>query len=116
VFQYVLDAVHLVAEQGWKLLPDYRFDPGSGLWRHREGPIEPPLSLHDLRYGGDGELRYPRHPLRAPETALAAYLEDARRLLADRPAQATWAPPAGVSVDFESLRWFELPAECLITA
>ncbi|HYW27072.1 MAG TPA: aminotransferase class V-fold PLP-dependent enzyme [Terriglobales bacterium] len=114
VFQYVIDAVHLVAEQGWKLLPDYRFDSGSGLWRHRDGPIEPPLSLHDLRYGADGELRYPRHPLRAPETALAGYLDDARSLLSARPAGGAWPPPAGVSVDFESLRWFELPAECLV--
>jgi selenocysteine lyase/cysteine desulfurase len=113
VFQYVLAAVHLVAEEGWKLLPDYRFDAASGLWRHRDGPIEPPLSLHDLRYGPDGELRYPRHALRAPEDALAGYLDEARELLAARPPAAGWGPPAGVSADFEALRWFELPAECL---
>jgi len=113
VFRYLLDAVHLVAEEGWKLLPDYRFDTASGLWRHRDGLIEPPLSLHDLHYGADGELRYPRHPLRAPEGALAGYLAHARELLAARPAGAGWGPPAGVSADFESLRWFELPAECL---
>jgi selenocysteine lyase/cysteine desulfurase len=113
VFRYVLDAVHLVAEQGWKLLPDYRFDAASGLWRHRDGPIEPPLSLHDLRYGADGDLRYPRHPQRAPESALAGHLADARELLAARVADTVWEPPAGVGVDFESLRWFELPAECL---
>jgi hypothetical protein len=116
VFQYVLAAVHLVAEQGWRLLPDYRFDAGSGLWRHRDGPIEPPLSLRDLRYGPDGELRYPRHPLRAPETALAGYLDLARRLLDGRPVDIAWGPPPGVTVDFESLRWFELPAECLAPA
>jgi len=114
VFDYILEAVALVAREGWRLLPDYRFDSGSGLWRHRDGPIEPPLSLRDLRYGADGELRYPRHPLRAPETALAGYLDDARSLLSARPAGGAWPPPAGVSVDFESLRWFELPAECLV--
>jgi selenocysteine lyase/cysteine desulfurase len=113
VFRYVLDAVHLVAEQGWKLLPDYRFDPATGLWRHREGPIEPPLSLRDLRYDAAGELRYRRHPLRAPETALAGYLRHARALLAARMPDASWEPPSGVSADFESLRWFELPAACL---
>jgi selenocysteine lyase/cysteine desulfurase len=113
VFVYLLDAVHLVADQGWKLLSDYRFDPASGLWRHRDGPIEPPLSLHDLRYDAEGELRYPQHPLRAPESALAGYLEEARHLLAQRPAEDGWEPPAGVSADFESLRWFELPGECL---
>jgi len=113
VFGYLLDAVHLVADQGWKLLSDYRFDPASGLWRHRDGPIEPPLSLRDLRYDAEGELRYPQHPLRAPESALVGYLEEARSLLAQRPAEDGWEPPAGVSADFESLRWFALPGECL---
>jgi selenocysteine lyase/cysteine desulfurase len=115
VFRYLLDAVHLVAAEGWKLLPDYRFDQASGLWRHRAGPVEPPLSLHDLRYDGAGELRYPRHGPRAPESALAGYLADARQLLAKRPATDGWPPPAGVSEDFERLRWFELPGECLAT-
>ena len=35
VVRYVLDAVHLLAEHAWKLLPLYRFDPADGLWRHR---------------------------------------------------------------------------------
>jgi selenocysteine lyase/cysteine desulfurase len=113
VFSYVLGAVHLVAEQGWKLLPDYRFDPITGLWRHRDGPVEPPLSLFDLSYDATGELRYPRHLLRAPESALAGYLEEARELLAERSVEGDWPPPGGVSEDFESLRWFELPQACL---
>ena len=29
VFAYILDAVHLLAEHGWKLLPLYRFDPAA---------------------------------------------------------------------------------------
>ena len=31
---YIADAVDLVAAQGYRLLPDYRFDPRTGLWRH----------------------------------------------------------------------------------
>ena len=37
VFEYIVDAVHLVAREGWKLLPLYRFDPDSGMWHHRAG-------------------------------------------------------------------------------
>ena len=33
VFDYIVDAVHLVADEGWKLLPLYRFDPDSGIWQ-----------------------------------------------------------------------------------
>ena len=67
VFDYLLEAVHLVADQGWKLLGDYRFDPATGLWRHRRGPVEPPLRLHALRYDDRRPAagrRPPRHRLR----------------------------------------------------
>ncbi|TPX00487.1 aminotransferase class V-fold PLP-dependent enzyme, partial [Schumannella luteola] len=43
VFRYLVEAIALVAEQGHRLLPLYRFDPLTGLWRHRDGPVEPPL-------------------------------------------------------------------------
>jgi len=39
VFQYILEAVHLLADHGAKLLPLYRFDPASGAWRHRDGRV-----------------------------------------------------------------------------
>jgi selenocysteine lyase/cysteine desulfurase len=50
VFDYLVEAVHLVAEHGWVLLPEYRFDPYTGLWRHRGGLVEPPLRLTQLHY------------------------------------------------------------------
>jgi selenocysteine lyase/cysteine desulfurase len=117
VFEYLLEAVDLVAEQGWKLLPDYRFDPASGLWRHRRGPVEPPLRLHALGYDDRGRLRYTPSHARAEDTALAGYLEQARRLLKDRPApgpDGDAGPLPGMSADFEALRWFVLPRQCLL--
>ena len=48
VADYVVEAVRLVARDGWRLLGDYRFDPATGLWRHRDGPVEPPLRLRDV--------------------------------------------------------------------
>ena len=45
VFRYVVEAVTLVADEGWRLLPDYAFDPHSGRWQHRGGAVEPPLRL-----------------------------------------------------------------------
>jgi selenocysteine lyase/cysteine desulfurase len=116
VLEYLLAAVNLVADHGWKLLPDYRFDPATGLWRHRRGLVEPPLRLHDLRYGADGALRYHTPAARAPESALAGYLEEARALFASLPEPAAAGPDgrlAALSEDFEALRWFELPRECL---
>ncbi|HVL28160.1 MAG TPA: aminotransferase class V-fold PLP-dependent enzyme [Acidimicrobiales bacterium] len=115
VFDYIVAAVHLVADQGWKLLPHYRFDHRRGIWHHRDGPAEPPLRLADVSFGEDGEIRYPAAPERAPESALAGYLDEARRLLAAMPEAGAPAvsPLPDMSERFESLRWFELPAECL---
>ena len=115
VFEYLLDAVHLVADQGRKLLGDYRFDPASGLWRHRQGPVEPPLRLHELRYDEQGRLRFAPSHAHAQDSALPGYLDQARRLLAAHPAPAEDGPAAlpGLSDDFETLRWFVLPPECL---
>ena len=44
VVDYLIEAVRLVARDGWKLLGDYRFDPATGLWRHRDGVVTPPLT------------------------------------------------------------------------
>ena len=114
VFDYIVEAVRMVARDGWRLLGDYRFEPASGLWRHRVGAVEPGLRLHHLSYDADGSLTYPQDQQRAPESALPGYLAEA----ADRFAAAVPAECAGdlspfVSADFEHLRWFELPRSCL---
>ncbi len=114
VFDYVVEAVNLVAEGGWKLLPDYRFDPEDGLWRHRAGPIEPPLSLGAVRYEG-GKMIAPRHDARAPIEALPRYLDEARALLKSRPGEPDASPGdfRSISPEFEQLRWFWLPRSCV---
>ena len=110
VFDYILEAVDLVATEGWRLLPLYDFDPGSGLWRHTGGLAEPPLSLHDVRYDG-GHMTYRAHRHREPEPRLSAYLAEARAILADPPAPSRAPVPLDEGPDFEALRWFTLPQE-----
>ncbi len=116
-FEYIVDAVDLVARHGWLLLPEYRFNPATGLWRHQRGVVEPPLRLSQLRFDADGELRWPSRHERAPESALAEHLAQARALfaeLADRPEPTASGGASGrVSANFEELRWFELPDVCL---
>lgn len=133
VVDYIIEAVTLIAQDGWRLLPDYRFDPASGLWKHRAGPIEPPLRLGQVGYDSSGAMVYPRHRESADESAFADYLRAARDLIAERSAsggsgrrgdgpgrrgdgsaQSDDDSLAGtLSEDFEALRWFELPAACL---
>ena len=112
---YLIDAVNLTATDGYRLLPDYRFDPHTGLWRHHKGPPQPPLRLRDLHYTPDGTLHSPARRPRASEESLAGYLHQARDLLAARPDH-TDDGPTGLPGDFEALRWFPLPPACLADA
>jgi hypothetical protein len=111
-FQYVVDAVRLVARHGWRLLGEYRFDLKTARWRHQDGLVEPPLRLDQVRYDDDGGMIYPHHEDKAPESDLARYLEEGEKtLLAAEPAADE--PPLGVSAEFEQLRWFDLPPVCV---
>jgi selenocysteine lyase/cysteine desulfurase len=118
VCDYIIEAVKLVADDGWKLLTDYTFDPMTGLWHHRAAPTDPPMRLTQLQYDDAGELRYPTHHSRADESALSAYLDEARQLFAERSAKPSWSEddPSALGDDFETLRWFPLPSACLSSA
>ena len=112
VADYLIDATELIARRGHRLLADYRFDPRTGLWRHRDGIGQPPLRLTDLHYAPDGTLSCPARHARAGEDALRGYLNQARDLLATRPERIDEGP-TGLASDFEALRWFHLPPACL---
>lgn len=108
VFRFLIDAVHFVAEHGWRFLPDYVFEPDTGLWRHRGGRPEAARRLSELRYEG-GKLQYRSRHATEPEWVLPTYLDEARQLL-ERPAGEP-PPRPTLSADFEALRWFPLPHE-----
>ncbi len=109
---YVIDAVRLVARHGWKLLGDYTFDTTTGLWRHRDGLVTPPLSLHDISYAG-GTVSMPTNTATGGVELLAEHLRDGAALLDAATGPDLAGHPGNVSADFEHLRWFDLPAVCL---
>jgi selenocysteine lyase/cysteine desulfurase len=115
VFDYIVESVDLVATEGWRLLNAYRFDLTTGLWHHRDGPVEPPLRLTAIGYDLDtGMLTLPELPHdRAPESALATYLAEARRILDASPGSTDGDGPHPLATELEHLRWFDLPAACL---
>ncbi len=111
VFEYILSAVEMVASDGWKLLPDYRFEVATGLWRHKDGLVEPPMSLRDVEFTAGG-VRHRDHRATAGDEELSAFLADAKSILEG--ASDTARQPCDrveVSEHFESLRWFVLPDE-----
>lgn len=111
-FRFLLRAVEWVATHGWKLMPAYRFDPVSGLWRHREGYPEPPMQLGDIDYR-HGHMQYTAHHTRIPESAIGDYLDEADRALQAflrRIPELTVEDPE-LDPEFERFRWFPLPGE-----
>jgi len=106
VAEYLIEAVDLIARYGYRLLPDYRFDLGDGIWRHRAGAVVAGLGLRDL-----WAAELPKHPV-ADEDSLPGQLAEARRLFADRPAQLDETPP-DLPAEVERIRWFPLPPACL---
>jgi Aminotransferase class-V len=110
VFEYLVEAVHLLADEGWKLLPFYRFDPHTGLWSHRSGRSAASLSFRDLAF--DSEELVPSGRRAAPESVLRGQLEEARRVLrAADTVRLAPVPDPPLTPDFERIRWFPLPGE-----
>jgi len=103
-FEYILAAVHLVADRGHLLLPLYTFEIPTGVWRHREGLPKPPASLRDANFHDSNEL-----PTTVPIEALDSYLEEAEKILDAAPRTAGSSPL--LSDDAEELRWFPTPQE-----
>jgi selenocysteine lyase/cysteine desulfurase len=111
VADYLTDAVALIAAGGHRLLVDYRFDPHTGLWRHRHAATAM-LHLADLHYNADGTLTGPALRPAAGEEVLGGYLRQAAEVIGDH-ADDLDDGPTGLPPDFETLRWFHLPPICL---
>ncbi len=111
VADYIVEAVRLVARDGWRLLGDYRFDTASGIWTHRDGVVEPPLRLASITYDDQG-MHAPTSQLAADESLLGQHLTDGAKILDEAP-EPDLTPPTSLSADFEHLRWFDLPASAV---
>jgi len=127
VFKYILKAVDLIATEGWKLLPQYRLDPLTAIWKHRS-PYRPPLRLDSVSYSPKGRMVYESRARELPESELARHMREAEAIFAAatrilkstyRGTVPSYIPsPNGIhnqtiSPHFEKLRWFDLPAECV---
>ena len=110
VFRYIIAAVDMVANDGWRLLPHYDFEPASGLWINRIRVAEPPMTLDSLSYVG-GEPRVDLHRATEPESALEDYLTYAKTIFAETDEFDEAPTHPELTEDFERLRWFPLPED-----
>ena len=116
--EFVLSALELVAAEGWKLLPVYRFNNETGEWRHHTNSV-----FRDRRWLGhvtfsSGKMSFSVNPLSEvgqPAASLQQCLAVARDTLAQSsklaaretvPDQTVAFPP-----EVSRLRWFLTPYE-----
>jgi hypothetical protein len=120
---YIIQAVALVAQHGWKLLHHYTFDLDQNLWTHvggLEAPRQPSLRALSERLSRltAEESCTPKggaEPARAP--SYEEVLADAHRLFALSEAdlmngKPTLSPQVPLPASCEKLRWFWLPTDC----
>jgi len=107
-FEYIVEAVHMIASDGWRLLPLYTYESETGVWRHRDGLPKPPSSLNDVDFSGS-ERKPELAPTTAPVDSLEHYLEEAKRILSESPLDDGAGP--SLSEEAEELRWFPTPME-----
>jgi selenocysteine lyase/cysteine desulfurase len=113
-FQFIIDAIHLIANDGWRLLPHYNFDPDTGEWRHRQHHNVQVMKLAEISYR-TGKMEYRSRQSTEPEWALPGYIEEAKRIIAAAAEEyrTMTIEERPRTQDFEELRWFPLPSEVL---
>jgi selenocysteine lyase/cysteine desulfurase/tRNA(Ile)-lysidine synthase TilS/MesJ len=130
---YILEAVHFVANEGWKFLPQYKFNHKSGAWKHTtrftKFPNRKWLSNFALdldSVDGDESVTARENPMMtiASEAALTQHRQEnlayARRLAAEtNTLQASGGGNVAASAaqmlddSYEALRWFVYPSETM---
>ncbi len=108
-FDYVLQAVELIAEHGWRLLGKYHYDPDRGIWVNGDAQAISSRNLDEISFDR-GIFQAPENPDHGPRLALPHYLEQARQILTTAEIGRTETFPP-LPAEFEDLRWFAIPAD-----
>ncbi len=105
---YIIAAIEMIAKDGWRLLPEYGFNPHTGVWRHKNASTQGMPSLRDLAYVADqNRIETPK-----PLHKLSAQLLQAERIL----QQATACPCEHPATKSGDLRWFLTPQDAMVGA
>ena len=102
-FEYLLKAVELVAEHGWRLLPYYQFDQTAGVWRFQGQSSVLPVALSDCVPG----VEFAVSPAQQDFQALLAQAED--ELRTERSEVTRY--DLELSEAGQALCWFRLPQQ-----
>lgn len=117
---FVLEALKMVATEGWKLLPQYVLNPDTGEWRHHTNSVFKERKwLGSIRYT-DGRMNATERRVSGSGVFPQTYsdcLQTARNIF-NRARKMAQRYPLQIDKSFnfacermEALRWFMLPSE-----
>ena len=110
-FDYLVRAITLVAEHGWRLLPFYHFDTSAGVWRYQNRQPAAYNSLDSLCFTSYSQ-REQAEPI--GKIGLQGRIAEAEQtLLSTQHRDGT--SELILSASAEHLRWFVLPQEVAAT-
>ncbi|WP_101760332.1 aminotransferase class V-fold PLP-dependent enzyme [Oceanicoccus sp. KOV_DT_Chl] len=105
-FDYLVKAVALIAEHGWRLLPFYDFDTDGGTWRYQNKKVLVKNDLFSVDFLSTPSVN---KDAGKSQVKLDEYLQLATQtLLGEHSAQRYEVP---LTESAEKLRWFVLPQE-----
>ncbi len=106
-FEYLLSAIEIIAEHGWKMHNLYIYDGDRQIWRIKDNHKIENRDLNEISYD-DGYISTSKPEMRGRCLPLSDYLEKAVAIMnmakeAPRPEEHNY------SKEIENLRWFSLP-------
>jgi len=113
-FEYIVRAIELVAEHGWRLLPYYKFDSEDGVWRYQDQRNTLVSNLDDIDFTGPAPATEKVSPDSA-EQMLAKYMAIAEQEISQESRDGQ-TYELELPATAEELRWFLLPQEAIATA
>lgn len=124
---YVIDALNFVADEGWKLMPQYTFYPETGEWIHfNNRKFSQRKWLGNISYTEDGTMKYRKEVGEFLEPSsnqklYKRYLAEARETVKNAVDEFRKKSNFGLAAQqnlfmdpqAEKLRWFVFPSEVL---
>jgi len=108
-FDYVVRAVELIAEYGWKMLGKYKYHPSRNIWVCQEGEVMSCRDLNEISFD-QGIFQASENICRGRRLPLGQYLQLAEKLLTECTVD-TLDPVPPLPNEYEKLRWFSLPRD-----
>ncbi|CAF1335159.1 unnamed protein product, partial [Didymodactylos carnosus] len=112
---FILNALEFVANNGWKLLPLYTYEPVDGIWKHRGQVQSVYSSLDQITYKGGKMQQYRRKEQQNDKLAHDPIKE--ARLIMDYALMQIESvdyrtdPPLNLIDKYKDLIWFVLPMD-----